>query len=159
MKTLTIISIVSAVLVAIVIGIKSNEVQANNKAIFTPTDEINTGKVLRIRYCTLKQGVEPQEFERFMAEEFNPLMNEIMPGIRIIVMKGERGPNVGQYIVVWEMNSLYVRNYYMPEPGEYSEAFKTIGENCGEPCDQLQTRFKELAERTNFTDYVSIVKK
>ena len=45
MKTSTIIIIVFAILVAIVVGVKSLEVQANNKAIFTTTDEIGTGKV------------------------------------------------------------------------------------------------------------------
>jgi hypothetical protein len=114
METFTILTILFAVYVAIVVGVKSNEVQNDNKAILTPTYEIGTGKVLRIRYCTLKQGVESQEFELFIVDEFNPLLNEIIPGIQIMVMKGDRGPHTGQYIVVWEMNSLYVRNYYMP---------------------------------------------
>ncbi len=158
MKIFTIITFVFAILVAIVVGVKSFEVQANNKAIFTPTDEIGTTKVLRIRYCTLKQGVEPQEFERFVTEEFNPLMNEFFPGMPVMIMKGDRGPDVGQYIVVWE-SSLHVRNFYMPEPDKFSEAVSAIGESYGDLSPQVQKRFSELAERTDFTDYVEFVKK
>jgi hypothetical protein len=158
MKTFTIITFVFAILVAIVVGVKSFEVHANKEAIFTPTDEIGTRKVLRIKYCTLKQGDETQEFEQFVTEEFNPLMNEFFPGMPGMIMKGDRGPDVGQYIVVWE-SSLHVRNFYMPEPGKFSAAVSAIGESYGDLSPQVQKRFKELADRTGFTDYVEIVKK
>ena len=158
MKTFTVVTFVFAILVAIMVGVNSFEVQANNKAIFTPTDDIGSGKVLRIRYCTLKQGVEPQEFERFVTEEFNPLMNEFFPGMPVIIMKGDRGPDAGQYIVVWE-SSLHVRNFYMPEPDKFSDAVSAIGESYGDLGQQVQKHFNELAERTEFTDYVAIVKK
>ena len=158
MKTSTILIIVFAILAAIVVGVKSLEVQANNKAIFTPTDEIGTGKVRGIHHFTLKDGVEPQEFERFITEEWNPVMHGIWPGAQNIVMKGERGQQVGQYIMVVEMNSLYVRNFYWPTGGA-SEAAKAIQENWGDSYTQVINRIGELAERTEYTDYVEIVKK
>ena len=158
MKTSTILIIVFAILAAIVVGVKSLEVQANNKAVFTPTNEIGTGKVRGIHNFTLKDGVEPQEFERFITEEWNPVMQELWPGAQNMFMKGERGPHVGQYIMVIEMNSLYVRNFYWPTGGA-SEAAKAIQENWGDAYTQVMNRGSELAERTEWTDYVEIVKK
>ena len=157
MKKLTLITFVFAILAATVLGVKSFEVQANNESIIESTDGIGNDKVLRIRYCTLKQGVEPQEFERFVTEEFNPLMNEFFPGMPVIIMKSDRGPDVGQYIVVWE-SSLHVRNLYLTESGGFSEVAKALGESYGESSSpQVQKRFGELAERTEFTDYVAIM--
>jgi len=159
MKTSTILIIVFAILVAIVVGVKSIEVQANNKAIFTKTDEIGTGKVLGIHHYNLKEGVDPQEFERFVTEEWYPVLHEIFPGVQSMVMKGDRGPHVGQYILVCEMNSLYVRNYYFPKISEFSEAANAILENCGDICGQLKKGFSEMVEGTEYTNYVEIVKK
>ena len=70
MKIFTKIILVLAIVVTTVFGVKSFEVQTNNKSNIKPTAEIAIGKVLRIRHCTLTQGVDPQEFEQFVAEEF-----------------------------------------------------------------------------------------
>ena len=158
MKTL-IITIVFAIMVTIGIAFKSLEVQANNKAIFTRTDEFGTGKVLGIHYYTVKQGIGPQEFERFMVEEWIPVVHEIFPGWRPMFMRGERGSQVGKYIVVWEISSLYVRNYYTPAPGENSEVAKSILEKHKDLLDRVRNRMNEMAERTELTDYVELVKK
>ena len=156
MKTFTKIILVLAILLTMVIGVKSFEVQTNDNTNTTPTTEIATEKVLRIRYCTLKPGVDPQEFEQFVTEEFNPLMNEMFPGMPITIMKGDRGPEAGQYIVVWE-SSLHVRNFYRPESGGSSEIAKSIAKSYGDRSSKVQKRFDELAERDEFTDYVTIV--
>ena len=151
--------IVFLILVVMGIGLKSHKLQADNNTIFTISDDIGTGKVLGIHYYTLKEGVDPQEFERFVVEEWASVMSERFPGVQLMIMKGERGSNVGQYLMVFEINSLYVRNFYWPTAGEQTEAAKAIWKNCGDPCDQMWNRLQELAERSEWTDYVALVKK
>ena len=157
MKTSTKLTIVFAILVAIGIGIISFDGQAENEVIFTTPEGIGTGKVLGIHHCTLKQGVDPQEFERFVVEEyFSPEIE--LPGWHGMLVKGERGANVGQYIIVYEINSVFTRNYFVPEPSIQSEEAKAIIEKWGGSWAQLQKRVSEMAEISEYTDYVALVR-
>ena len=55
------------------------------------------GAVVALREVTLKAGVDPAEFERFVAEEFTPAFKQYVPGVRAFVMKGIRGDRTGGY--------------------------------------------------------------
>ena len=156
MKTSKMPTIVSSILIVAGIGLAPHSMQASS---FTISEEIETGKVLGIHYYTLKEGVESSEFERFITEEWNPVNRELFPGILIRLMKGERGSEIGNYILIYEMNSLYIRNFYFPTAGEQTEAATTILEKCGEQCTQVWDRFEELAERSEYTDYVELLEK
>jgi hypothetical protein len=79
----------------------------------SPTDVKNfrSGKVIGIHTLILKEGADPEEFERFVYEELNTI-SEIFPGGKTTIMNGELGARVDKYIMVNEFNSLYSRNYY-----------------------------------------------
>ena len=159
MRTLIIITIVFAVLIIAGTAFKSLDTQADNNAIAATSEEIGTGKVLGIHYYTLKEGVDPKEFERFIVEEWNPAVQEFFPGVRLMFMKGERGAQVDKYICVYEMNSLYVRNFYWPGSVKFSEIGNAIWEKHKNLWEPMGNRMNELVERTEYTDYVEIVKK
>jgi hypothetical protein len=159
MKTLKILAFVFSSLIIMAISIASYNTQKVKEVSFMIPDEIKTGKVLGIHYYKLKEGVSPLEFERFVTEEWSPVNNELFPGILIRLMKGERGSKVGHYIMIYEMNSLKIRNFYFPTRGEKTEEAFAIIEKCGEQCTQVWNRFDELAERTEYTDYVELLKK
>jgi hypothetical protein len=74
-------------------------------------------RVMGIRHYTLNEGVTPEEFERFVAEEWNPAMSHRIPGVWVLVMKSERNAEANAYIMVWDIQSADVRQRYWPSPG------------------------------------------
>jgi hypothetical protein len=67
----------------------------------------------------LQPGVEPDEYERFFAEEIAP--SPMLPGWRVQLLKGDRGVRAGKFLVLLEIESLEARDRYFPNPGEESE--------------------------------------
>jgi hypothetical protein len=119
-----------------------------------PTSE---QRLLGVHHLSLKDGVNPEEFERFIIEEFNPVLSGVFPGVHMMVMKGERGAEEGEYLLVYDAQSLYVRDWYWPTPGESSEASTAVMEACGDACSAARDRYQSMAETTLYTDYVQLV--
>ena len=69
----------------------------------------------------LQPGVEPDEYERFFAEEIAP--SPMVPGWKVHLLKGDRGVRAGKFLVLLEIESLEARDRYFPRPGEESEEF------------------------------------
>lgn len=159
MKTKWIIMFIVMALILGGLAFDSQAAKSEQGASYKFADGVGAGKVLGVHHYTLKEGVDPQEFERFVAEEWGPVTRERLPGVQVRLMRGVRGKRVGHYVLVFEMNSLYVRNFYCPTSGDASEAANAIWEDCGDLCDKVWTRFEELAERSEYTDYVALVKK
>jgi hypothetical protein len=122
------------------------------------SSEMNSGRMLGIHSYNLKDGVTPAEFEKFIVEEFNPVMRGLFPGIEVKFMKGEKGPKVGNYILVYDIQSQFVRNFYWPQQGGKTDASNKITDSCGEKCDKVWTRFQELVERAGWADYIEVNK-
>jgi hypothetical protein len=114
-------------------------------------------RLLGIHYLSLKDGVEPEDFERFIVEEWNPVMSDRFPGIHWMVVKGERNARDGEYLSVFDIQSVNVRDWYFPTP-EASEAWDAIWETCGEACSSLWERFSSMTEETRYADYVEIAR-
>ena len=134
------------IVVSLVLCFSSFDVQAGE----------GTGKVLGIHHYSLTEGVEAAKFEEFIREDWLPTVN-VVPGIHLMVMKGERGAKVGNYLLVFEIDSLYVRDYYFPRPGEQSEAARAAQGKCGERCEQVWNKLDSMVERSEYTDYVQLV--
>lgn len=75
---------------------------------------VSPGNVVAIRELTLKPGVDPEKFERFAVEEFTPLFEEQVPGVRGFILKGERGDKKGDYSFALIFDSVNTRDYYYP---------------------------------------------
>src|SRR5215211_3637850 len=58
-------------------------------------------------------GVEPDDYERFFAEE---IATVVLPGWKTHLLKGDRGERAGKYLVLLEIESLEARDRYFPRP-------------------------------------------
>lgn len=130
------------------------------KVVPSVTTAMGTGEVLGIHEVVLKPGVEPAELERFAAEELEPVVRDLFPGIRVRIYKGERGRAPGSYLVVYEVSSLRVRDYYFPGHGEgMSPAAQALEKACGAPCEKAWNRLDQLTTDLGYTDYYALVRK
>ena len=116
-------------------------------------------RLLGIHHLSLKDGVNAEDFERFIVEEWNPVYGGLFPGIRMMVVKGEREAEEGEYLLVYDIQSMYVRNWYWPVAGgEGTEAATAIQETCGNTCSDTWDKFYSMAENTGYTDYVELAR-
>jgi hypothetical protein len=145
------------IVMMLVMGVASLSA-ASDDAKFSLPDDIGTGKVLGIHYYTLKEGVDPAVFEKFVTGEWAPVVSELFPGVKLMLMKGERGTKINTYILAFEISSLYVRNFYWPQSGESTDAAKAIFQDC-DKCRQVWDKMSEMAKRTEWTDYVALTRK
>jgi len=130
------------------------------KVVPSVTTAMGTGEVLGIHEVAPKPGVTPAELERFAAEELGPVLNDVFPGIRVRLYKGERGRAPGSYLLVYEISSLRARDYYFPGKGEGpSPAAQALDKACGAPCEKAWNRLGELTTNLGYTDYYALVRK
>ncbi len=113
-------------------------------------------QLLGIHHLSLRDGVSAEEFERFVIEEWNPVMADLYPGIRQTVLKGERNAEPSQYRLVFDIQSARVRDWYWPQSGEGSEASMAIDQACGDPCAQVWEKFSQMTETTSWADWVAL---
>jgi ketosteroid isomerase-like protein len=99
----------------------------------------------------LKENVTSTEFEKFYLEEYVPTLEEHFPGIKLYLLKGERGENEGRYGEFIYFQSLDERNSWIPEPGNMSEK----GEEAWSKFQPIQDKLNELIEwKTVYTDWL-----
>lgn len=129
------------------------------KVVPSVTTAMGTGEVLGIHEVVLKPGVTPAELEQFAAQELDPL-KDLFPGIRVRLYKGERGRAPGSYLLIYEVSSLRVRDYYFPGHGEgISPAAQALNRACGTTCEKAGSRLAELITDVGYTDYYALVRK
>ena len=73
-------------------------------------------KVYGVRELELKPGVSEVEFERFVREEWSKAPP--FPGLRLRVLKGQRGARTGKYLWLWEWESYARWREAFPEERE-----------------------------------------
>jgi len=123
--------------------------------------KVETGEVLGIRHVTLKEGVDSDEFERFFVEEYQPVFNERFPGLQFMLLKGDRGQDVGGYIFVLKVSSVWARNYYWPDDDSDSGKYEELLEACGSTCERLFDKFIGYVVEdvySQYTDYVELTR-
>ena len=76
-------------------------------------------KVFALHEIELRPGVSAEEFETFFTTEIG--FEPIYPGWWAQLLKANRGERVGKYLVMFEIESLAVRDRYFPSAGERSE--------------------------------------
>ncbi len=110
-------------------------------------------KVFRIYTVELRPGVNGEEFEKFILEEYAPLGRKI--GWNAILIKGERGERAGKYGVIWEIDSLEALNRISPSEGEISEEGMRL---LGPEFLVLNEKYDTLAAQLIVTDYIELGK-
>jgi hypothetical protein len=116
-------------------------------------------KLFGLHEIELQPGVEPDEFERFFAEEVAP--SPMVPGLKVYLLKGDRGECAGKYLVLLEIESVETRDRYFPRPGagEESEEFTQFLEQHPETAaafDKWQKMSPFGSKNEIYTDYVVV---
>ena len=70
-------------------------------------------KLFGLHEIELQPGVEPDEYERFFAEEVAPTVE--LQGWKTHLLRGDRGERAGKYLVLLEIESLEARDRYCPD--------------------------------------------
>ncbi|MEO6323390.1 MAG: hypothetical protein ABIQ65_02050 [Thermoanaerobaculia bacterium] len=107
--------------------------------------------VMSFRQTKLKSGVNAAEFERYFADSIAGPIGRHVPGMRAYLLKGERGARIGQYVMVFEFNSLDRRNEYFPKPDAPSSRWTNVARALPARFLEDLTKYVEDAE---YTDYV-----
>src|SRR5262245_10191546 len=84
--------------------------------------EVAVTKVFALHEVELRPGVSGEAFETFFATEIGS--GPIYPGWWAQLLKADRGERAGKYLVIFEIESLEVRDRYFPTPGQQSEEAK-----------------------------------
>jgi hypothetical protein len=72
-------------------------------------------KVYSLHMVALKAGASGPEFERFFHEGIEP--GPTPQGLRMRLLKGDRGDREGKYLVMFEVDSVERRDELFPEAG------------------------------------------
>jgi hypothetical protein len=118
---------------------------------------IELGEVIAVRPLTLKEDVDPLEFEKFIAE--TPELTNFLPGVRVFFMKADRGKNIGQYAAIWLIDSFQTRKMYWPQAGaDDSAAAQGLFNVRNEAVTKSWEKLNEYltGDENIYTDYVTI---
>lgn len=114
-------------------------------------------RVIGIHNLALKEGVEPAQFEQFIANNHNRIID--YPGWKFHLLKGERGNRLDQYAVMMEIESMAALNIFYPEPDIATDTAATFAK---EHLDtkQMYEEWKRLASFSGspqiYTDYIAV---
>jgi hypothetical protein len=111
-------------------------------------------RVLGVHEIELKAGTDREGFERAAAE----LVSSAQPeGWRTLVLKGERGPRSGKYLIIFEIHSLEARDRYYPDEGHASgEENERFDQEHPESAAALERLSAMVVDLNVATDYVVI---
>ncbi|MFN2380144.1 MAG: DUF4440 domain-containing protein [Bacteroidales bacterium] len=126
-----------------------------NTSMPAPTDAtIQSGNLFGLHHLkiTLMDNVTPEEFERFYTEEYIPEFEKLFPGVKVYLIKGERGENKGNYGGLIYFRSLNERNYWIPEPDKMSEEGIEAMDKFQPIQDKADQMFSE--ETVSYTDWI-----
>ena len=109
-------------------------------------------KIFSVREFTLNPGVRPEDFEQAIQLELAKAPD--LPGWKASLGKGDRGHQVGNYLFMWELESVERRNEVVPVPNQPTEE----GRRYIEATATLWQTLNEMATPAwkVFTDYVVV---
>ncbi len=152
------LSLVCAGLILTATVVSAQDAQTGGTSAPPERGVINAGEVVAIRHLTLKKKTDPGAFEKFVADEYVPAYQKFVPGVRALILKADRGKNVGKYIHLFIFDSVNTRDLYFPAGKPMSE----IGVQVFKPVDEEYSKLEQYVKGApgsssyNFTDYVVI---
>ena len=115
-------------------------------------------KVISIHEIELRPGVTTEEFERFLTAEYLPGVAPMPPGVSVAYLKGDRAERAGKFAVLFEVDSVELRDRFFPRSSEpsaelqYWRGRRTAAQEALE--EKMHTFAAEIGEI--FTDYIVI---
>lgn len=115
-------------------------------------------KVISIHEIELRPGVTAEEFERFLTAEYLPGVAPMPPGWSVTYLKGDRAERAGKFAVLFEMDSVEVRDRFFPNSGELSTELQYWRGQRTAAQEALEDKMHILAAEIGeiFTDYTVI---
>jgi hypothetical protein len=110
-------------------------------------------KVFGVREIELQPEVDPEEYERFFAEEIASLPE--IPGWKTHLLRGDRGARAGKFLILFEIESLEARDRFFPGPNQESEEWRRYLEQHPEVAAAWDK--SGMSEADIWTDYVTAV--
>lgn len=112
-------------------------------------------KVYGLHEIELLPGVDPEAFERMVAETATAMPYE---GWTYRLLKGERGVRNGKYLMMMEIASIEARDRYAPTAdGPYSEEVQEWERRNAALMERWRAMATMPGENTVFTDYVEVL--
>jgi hypothetical protein len=113
-----------------------------------------SGPVFSMREFELKPGVKTGEFDAFVRKEMAGAIAKDVTGLKMHILKGDRGARKGAYILVWEFDSVATRDHYFPKEGGWSSpAFQQASKLMMTVMGKFGSYIREPAV---YTDYVTV---
>ena len=115
-------------------------------------------KVYGMHDINLHPGVQGEDFEQFFRERVASM--PLYPGWRWRLLKGEKGAKVGQYMLLFEIESIEARDRFAPPSGEMSQAAAQHLEAHKETFSSVNEQWATftatpLGQSPTFTDYIA----
>jgi hypothetical protein len=111
-------------------------------------------RVVGVHEIELKPGTDPEAFERAAAEVVSSAEPE---GWRTVVLKGDRGPRSGKYLMIFEIDSPEARDRFYPEEGRANQdEIDRFDQAHPESAAAFDRLFAMIVDLEVATDYVVI---
>jgi hypothetical protein len=116
---------------------------------------VAVAKILALHEIEIRPGVDAEEFEAFFAKEIGS--DPIYPGWWAQLLKADRGERATKYLVMFEIESVEVRDRYFPAAGERSEEAQQFTQQHPEIAAMFK-KWSTLASPPGeiYTDYVVV---
>lgn len=125
--------------------------------------EVRLGRLIAVdqRTFTLKNPADTEGYEKAVAQVYNHIWERHVPGLQILVGKGERGVNAGRYVELWNFDTRERRDYYAPvadssAPAHTTAAIEPLDAEFEEKWSFEPSDFNFSDSLRNYTDYVLI---
>ncbi len=112
-------------------------------------------KVFGMHMIALRQGVKPEDFERFVVEKVHPSFQGTQ-GVCNYLLKGDRGDREGRYLWMIEFPSVEARDQLFPDVGPLPNQVRQLSaeeQKLFEEWEQYATPLDTIS-----TDYVVVEK-
>ena len=102
----------------LLIGCAAKQAAAPPAAPAVAPVDVRLGKLIAVdqRTFNLKNPADTERYENQVAKVGNPIWQRHVPGLQILVCKGDRGVNTGRYVLLRNIDTQERRDYYYPVP-------------------------------------------
>lgn len=131
----------------------NRDIWNTNNPAYSDSMTLKSGNLLGFHSfeISLKENVTPEQYEKYYTEEYIPALEENMPGVKLYLLKGDRGEYKGRYGAIIYFKSLEERDYWIPEPGLRSEEGKKAMEALQPYTDKLN---EMMTYKSKYTDWI-----
>jgi hypothetical protein len=104
----------------------------------------------------MKSGASAAQFEKFVIDKLAP-ENGKLPGYKDYILKGERGDDKGNYLVVGVFDSKKTRDFYFPTEGKgFSEQGAKLAAALPNYGQELSKMIQVVPTDSSYSDYVML---